>query len=272
MTVHPQSLFLSIAGQHLLGSSRPLSGTSIVFVMNELGVGASAARSVLQRMTVKGFVDRHKEGRRTYYSLTDRGRSVLAEGGEKMFAIRSGDWTGEWTLVRIQVPEARRAVRHRMSSRLKWAGFGQADGSTWVAPGRRDIEAVLGPEGLELAPVVICGWPQPPTNDERLVAAFEIDGLAAEYDAFGRKWGRIDADSLAPVRALVARIELHLDWLTLTRDDPQLPPALLPADWPGATQGRLFRDLDGRLAEAESSVLDAFFAGELPDDEDSAGV
>ena len=40
--------------------------------------------------------------------------------------------------------------------------------------------------------------------------------------------------------------------------------SLLPHDWPGTAQGRRFKDLDTRLGERESSVIGAFFTGDLP--------
>src|SRR5699024_6264327 len=139
MAVHPQSLFLALAGQHLLDESRPLSGTSIVFAMKRLGVGESAARSVLQRMAAKGFIDRHKEGRKTFYSLSDRGRRMLREGQEKMYSgWQPQDWDGRWTLVRVQVPESKRTLRHRISSKLSWAGFGRP----MAAPGLLPVPAM----------------------------------------------------------------------------------------------------------------------------------
>ena len=265
MAVHPQSLFLALAGQHLLDESRPLSGTSIVFAMKRLGVGESAARSVLQRMTAKGLIDRHKEGRKTFYSLSDRGRRILREGQEKMYSgWQPQNWDGQWTLVRVQVPESKRTLRHRISSKLSWAGFGQTDGSTWVAPGARDAAELLGDEADEIDPIVLIGTPQPPTGDELLVAAFDLADLAENYAAFGRKWQAVEAPSLTPTEALVRRIELHFDWLRLTRTDPQLPVSLLPEDWPGTAQGRRFKDLDAQLGERESSVIGAFFTGDLP--------
>src|SRR5699024_9574287 len=104
MAVHPQSPFRALAGRQLPDETRPLSGTSIVFAMKRLGVGESAARSVLQRMTAKGLIDRHKEGRKTFYSLSDRGRRILREGQEKMYSgWQPQGWDGRWTLVRVQV-------------------------------------------------------------------------------------------------------------------------------------------------------------------------
>ena len=264
MDFRPQSLFFALVGEHLLGSTRPLSGASIVFVMNRLGVGETAARSVLQRMTAKGFVSRHKEGRKTFYALTETGSQILGEGGRKMFTgWRSQDWDGAWTMVRIQVPESRRSLRQKIWSQLSWAGFGQVDGGTWVAPGERELMSVLDAEQLEVSPIVICGRPQPPTTDDDLVGAFDLDTLSAEYAAFGDRWQVFDSDAMAPVEALVARVKLQCEWLGLTRLDPQLPAVLLPQDWPGTLQAQLFGELNQRLGEREAPVLDDFFAGTL---------
>lgn len=262
MTVQPQSLFFALAGVHMLDDPRPLSGASIVFVMGKLGVGESAARSVLQRMTAKNFIVRHKEGRKTFYTLSDRGRSVLREGQEKMFAgWQPQDWDGQWTFVRIQVPESKRTLRHQMASRLSWAGFAQVDGGPWVAPGNHDVVTILGPGASELSPIVVYGMPQLPTTTEILVSAFDLRELAADYEAFGEKWRAVDLEAVSPVEALVKRVELHFDWLTLTRTDSQLPAVLLPDDWQGVVQGQRFREMDASLGRSETSSHEEFFAG-----------
>lgn len=266
MTVQPQSLFFALAGVHMLDDPRPLSGASIVFVMGQLGVGESAARSVLQRMSAKKFIVRHKEGRKTYYILSDRGRSVLREGQEKMFAgWQPQNWDGQWTFVRIQVPESKRALRHQMASRLSWAGFAQVDGGPWVAPGPHDVVAILGPGVSELSPIVVYGMPQLPTTEEALVGAFDLSELAAEYEEFGEKWRSVDPESLSPVGALVRRVELHFDWLTLNRTDPQLPTELLPERWQGAVQTGLFRNVNNELSSQEKAAVSGFFAGRSSD-------
>lgn len=264
MSVHPQSLFLALAGLHMTDDPTPLSGTSIVFVMGELGVGEAAARSVLQRNAAKGFIVRRKDGRKTFYTVSEPAREILLGGGRKMFVgERPRDWDGRWTLVRIQVPESKRALRHRLSSRLSWAGFGRIDGGTWVAPAKVDVEDILGEEACEVEPVVVYGELQPPTTDAMLVDAFDLDELGVAYEAFGKKWRACAVSGLSPTEALVRRVELHFDWLTLTRTDPQLPPELLPDDWPGFAQWQLFRELNERLGEIEEPALDQFFAGGL---------
>ncbi|WP_423057531.1 PaaX family transcriptional regulator C-terminal domain-containing protein [Brevibacterium linens] len=264
MDLRPQSLFFALVGEHLLESDRPLSGASIVLVMTRLGVGETAARSVVQRMTAKGFIAREKRGRKTFYTLTERGAQILGEGGRKMFADWQPDnWDGTWTMVRIQVPEARRSLRQKIWSQLSWSGFGQVDGGTWVAPGERELSSALDLEQAGVSPIVICGKPQPPTTDDQLVGAFDLDELAAEYAAFGSRWGKYDPDSASPVEALVTRVKLQCEWLGLTRADPQLPAQLLPEDWPGTGQARLFKELNGLMSRAEAPAVDGFFAGTL---------
>ncbi|WP_181275727.1 PaaX family transcriptional regulator [Brevibacterium oceani] len=268
MAVNPQSLFLALAGVHMLDDDRPLSGASIVFVMSRLGVGESAARSVLQRNAAKGFIVRRKQGRKTFYTLSERARGVLREGQEKMFSgWQPQNWDGRWTFVRVPVPESKRALRHQLSSRLSWAGFGQVEGGTWVAPGPHDVAGILGEARAELTPIAVYGAPQDPTTDQILLDAFDLDELAERYEAFGRKWATVGFESQASIDALgsweslVRRVELHFDWLTLARTDPQLPAALLPEGWPGAVQGERFRELSTRLEQAESAAIEEFFAG-----------
>lgn len=275
----PQSLLMSLVGLHQLDTARPVSGTSVVHVLGRLGVAEPAARSVLQRVTTRGLITRHKEGRRTFYSPTDRGRDILEGGRTKMFHCwREDAWDGRWTFVNLTVPEKHRKLRHRIGSQLTWAGFARTPGGLWVAPGRHEVTDLLGEDALSgpdatasptSPPVVIYGHPCAPTTDAQLVGSFDLDGIAAGFRDFLARWDAGEAeDAVAtaptdPVDALVTRLQLHAEWLTLTRADPQLPGPLLPADWPGSTAGDRFRELDAALAGQENPVIEDYFAGTL---------
>lgn len=263
---HPQTLLMSLIGLHLLDDDRPVSGTSVVQVLGRLGVAESAARSVLQRVTARGLIERHKEGRRTFYSPTPLGREVLTDGRAKMFHHwRTAAWDGRWTFIGVTVPEQQRAVRHRVHNRLSWAGFARLPGSMWAAPGEHDVTDILG-DIPDAAPVVLLGLPRPPTTDAQLVAAYRLADVADGFRGFLSRWTAAD-DGTGSVddalTALVRRLRLHTEWLALTRDDPQLPEPLLPSDWPGRPAGDLFRRLDRDLADREQPVIDHFFAGTL---------
>jgi phenylacetic acid degradation operon negative regulatory protein len=277
-SLQPQSLLMSLVGLHQLDTDRPVSGTSVVHVLGRLGVAEPAARSVLQRVTTRGLIARHKEGRRTFYSPTDHGRAVLEGGRTKMFhRWREDAWDGRWTFVNLTVPESHRKLRHRIGSQLTWAGFARTSDGLWVAPGRHEVTEILGQDALAgpdapddaastpSPPVVIYGHPCAPTTDAQLVEPFDLDRVDTGFRDFLARWDgdAVDAAPTDPVDALVTRLQLHAEWLTLTRADPQLPDALLPTDWPGGIAGDRFRALDAALAEQERPVIEDYFAGAL---------
>ncbi|MDX1876122.1 PaaX family transcriptional regulator C-terminal domain-containing protein [Mycolicibacterium sp. 120266] len=246
-----QSLLLTFFGMHLLGRPVAVSGSSLVDVFTRLGIGGSATRSLLARMTDRGIIERHKIGRKTYYALTPHGTDVLAEGSRKVW--RGGDrpaWDGTWTSISASVPEAFRPVRHRLRARLSWAGFGLTRSGLWVAPGRHDVPALLGNDIDHVDITVVVGAVAPPTTDEMLVRdGYDLSGTAALYEDFSAFWS--EASTARPFSgALVTRIRLQAHWLAISRTDPLLPDSLLPRNWPARSAEELFRRLDTALAAA----------------------
>ncbi|CAM5306633.1 PaaX family transcriptional regulator [Streptomyces tanashiensis] len=107
-------------------------------------VGEDAVRSALTRMVGRGLLERHRRGRRMYFSLTDsRAAEVrFADGQERIHRTGAVNraWDGTWTLVGFSLPESWRRERHDLRApRLVWAGFGPLQSGLWVAPGRVDV-------------------------------------------------------------------------------------------------------------------------------------
>jgi hypothetical protein len=61
---------------------------------------------------------------------------VLAEGRDRImaFGTRSEPWDRRWTVAAFSVPEARRALRHVLRTRLLWLGFASLYDGMWVSP------------------------------------------------------------------------------------------------------------------------------------------
>ncbi|KZF12571.1 MAG: PaaX family transcriptional regulator C-terminal domain-containing protein [Rhodococcus sp. (in: high G+C Gram-positive bacteria)] len=252
----PQSLLLAFMGMHLLRKPIAVSGASIVEVFDWLGVGPSATRSLLARMTDRGMLGRHKSGRKTFYSLTEHGSAVLADGSRRVWrAAEQSSWDGQWTMVALSVPEDARHLRHRARSRLGWAGFGSTASGLWVTPRIRDVSAILGTdfEGADLT--VTIGRTHPPTTDESLVAAaFDLGRIAQHYAEFHERWATKDVSEFDAEGAFAARIRLQAEWLSVGRADPLLPASLLPHAWPADAADRLFRSLDAVLDRASTEI------------------
>ncbi|MEU2133787.1 PaaX family transcriptional regulator C-terminal domain-containing protein [Streptomyces sp. NPDC018352] len=254
--VTPSSLLLAFLGMHLLWKPIAISGASVVKVFGWLGVGQSATRSLLARMTDRGLLERHKVGRKTYYSFTEQGSSVFESGSVKMWrGMEETAWDGVWTTVALSVPEDSRHLRHRARSRLSWAGFGNTASGLWVAPRRHEVVELLGPEFADIELTAMVGQVVPPTTDESLVtSAFDLGEIAARYTGFTARWRGAEAAERSLECAVATRVRLHAEWLSITRADPLLPISLLPGNWPAGGAERMFRVLDATLERASIGI------------------
>jgi phenylacetic acid degradation operon negative regulatory protein len=242
-SLRPQSLMLTFFGIHVLGRDTAVSSASVIDVLGRAGVGEEAVRSTLTRMVGRGLLERHKRGRKMYFSLTARAEAVLQEGRDRVWrrGAANQDWDGTWTLVGFSLPESWRRERHDLRSRLTWGGFGLLQNGLWVAPGTVDAAALLAELGLEPHLRVFRATVADPTEAKQIVeSAFDVAAIAAEYEGFLDRWGRPAAADDDP---LGTQLLLHTDWLELVRRDPHLPAEHLPGDWPAVRAEELFHTL-----------------------------
>lgn len=249
---------MSFFGIHVLGRGGALSSACVIDAFARVGVGEDAVRSTLTRMVGRGLLERHRRGRRMYFSLTARASAVLADGQERIW--RTGavnrEWDGTWTLVGFSLPESWRRERHDLRSRLVWAGFGPVQSGLWVAPRRVDVTELAEELGLADRIRAFHGQAAPPTEAGPLLhAAFDIDAIAGGYRSFLDRWG----GPVPPGDAaddMARQLLLHTDWLELVRDDPHLPAEHLPEDWPAERAEELFRTLSGRYEPGALRIAD----------------
>lgn len=188
---------------------------------------------------------------------------MLRDGQRKLEReVVDRHWDGRWTLLTFSVPEARRADRHALRTRLGWVGFGPLRSGLWISTSPTDVSHVLSELDLlghaEVFRAETFMW----TDLARIVSeAWDLPELAAGYSAFLDRWTEGASDDLDE---LSRRTRLDAEWLLLIRQNPRLPVALLPEDWPGVGAQALFRTLRRRLsrpagklaAEVLESIVD----------------
>ncbi|WP_307815538.1 PaaX family transcriptional regulator C-terminal domain-containing protein [Streptomyces sp. 7-21] len=244
--IRPQTLLFALLGDQVLDRGVAVATGSVIGVLEQLGVGEHATRATLARMTRRGLLRRLRRGRQTFLGLTPRAVAVLRDGRHKLRAdVVEREWDGCWTLLAFTVPESRRAARHALRTRLAWAGFAPLRSGLWISPRAADVsEALADLDLLDQAEVFraeAAGW----TDPAQLVRqAWDLGGLAADYRRFLARWP--DGGQAGP-DALTLRTRLTAEWLLLIRQEPRLPQALLPADWPGVRAQERFRNLQSRL-------------------------
>ncbi|SHN39136.1 PaaX family transcriptional regulator [Cryptosporangium aurantiacum] len=251
--LRPESLLLTFFGAHVLGRPLLVASTSVLDVMQRVGVSPPATRSALARMVRKGLLVSERRGRPVYFGLTPRSEEVLNDGAVRIW--RSGavnrHWDGQWTLLSFSLPESWQRERHDLRSRLLWAGFGPLQGGLWIASGTIDVAHLL--DDLPAAQHVraYSASPVAGTDIAAMVAdAWDLSELAARYETFLERWEGGVADR-AYVDPLARQLALQAEWLRAIRTDPRLPVEWLPAPWPAERAQELFHRLH---AEVESSA------------------
>jgi phenylacetic acid degradation operon negative regulatory protein len=222
-----------------------LAAGSVLDVLGGLGVSEHAARSTLARMADRNLICRYRRGRETYFGLTSRGSSMLAEGQAVARQSPDRNWDGTWTIVGFSLPEEYRGVRHQVRSRLAWRGFGLLRSGMWIAPGHVDVLPLF--EDLPATPAlhVFSGASAAaPAGDAEIIPeAWDLQAIASRYTGFASRWnGPVPAGD--PLGAL---LHLQSEWAQVARSDPRLPLSLLPEGWPSLGAFELYLRLDDEV-------------------------
>lgn len=235
----PQGLALTLLGDYVLPDARTVWSGGLVQLLEEFGITTASARLALSRLTKKGLIERSRDGRLTYYSLSASGARLLEEGRRRIFSFgREAPWDGTWTVVSYSIPEGRRAVRERLRKRLEFLGFASVHDGTWFSP--RDREAAVGDllQELELGAhaEVFLGRPSSRTDVEALVSrAWALGDLRRRYREFVTRFGPyVDPAvqrGLSDRDALLVRTRLMHVFRRFPMLDPELPDELVGDHW-----------------------------------------
>lgn len=239
-----KALLLTVLGEFVLPGAGEVWTSTVVRALAVLGVEERNARQALARLADDGLVAARKEGRRARWALTAQGSALLSTGAERIyrFGRDAEQWDGRWCVVLCSVPEEQRAKRHQLRTRLGFAGFGFLSPGVAVSPHLdREVAAnrVLDELGLLPAALVLRAEVGSAIADEDVLArAWDLRELARQYEAFvASHTGRAPA---APDQCFRALVELVHDWRRFPFADPEIPPALLPPEWPGPQARALF--------------------------------
>jgi len=239
-----RSLLMTVLGEFVLPRDRPVWTSTLVEVLGMFDIEEKSARQALARTAAEGWLTAERQGRRVRWALTSPGRRLLTEGAERIYSFgqQQRAWDRRWLVLIASVPEAKRELRHRLRTRLSWAGFGSPSPGVWVSPNtasEHEAHVILSELGLaEGAMSFIAHYGTIGREESIARQAWDLDALAMRYEEFideftGLHPGAGDA-------TLVAQTRLVHEWRRFPFLDPQLPPELLPARWSGTTAAQLF--------------------------------
>ena len=130
----PRSAILTLYGAYVLPRGGETGIGSLIKLLGNFGLSEQAIRSAVSRMCQAGLLKVRREGRKSYYSLTENGHSLLTKGTQRIFVRKNNHWDGIWNIVTYSVPERRREARDRLRLELSWMGYGPLSNATWISP------------------------------------------------------------------------------------------------------------------------------------------
>jgi phenylacetic acid degradation operon negative regulatory protein len=267
-----QDLVFTLFGDCLL-DREPVRVSSLITLLGELGLSATGARTVLSRMTRKGWLTVDRADGRSRYGLTKRGRALLESGRERIYhPPRARTWDGAWYLITYSIPESHRHRRDELRVKLLWLGCGLLTNGVWITPHdvRADVQAIAGSlhvsRHLEVFRAEHVGFS---STDQLVGACWDLAGINRRYAAFLARWSpalshcatcRLAGDRagagaptppcLSARDCFVRRFRLVHEFRQFPLLDPFLPTPLLPADWKGDAAAVLFETYHAVLSEA----------------------
>lgn len=269
---HPpraKSLVMTLFGDIIIPHGGSVWMGSLIELMAPFGISDRLVRTSVFRLAEEGWLDAQREGRRSRYTLDPRSSARFERAYQRVYTQAGQDWDGQWTLVLAHGASITSEQRAMLRKELGWQGFGQVAPLVLAhpVPDLDILDDVLRRSGARDG-VFVCAAREPlqataarPLAD--LVAqCWELASVVADYQRFIAEFGQV-ADLLdAPGSTLDPRDAFMLRALTIHAyrrtklHDPQLPLALLPADWPGTPAFALCRRIYRAVqAGAEAHVL-----------------
>jgi phenylacetic acid degradation operon negative regulatory protein len=282
-SLRSQDLVFTLFGDYLLERDRPVWTSGLITLLGQLGLSPMAVRTVLSRMTRKGWLTAERLGTRSWYGLTPKGRKLLESGRERIYhPTGNAAWDGRWSVVVFSIPETRRRLRDALRVRLSWLGCGPLTSGVWISPHdvRSEILDIAAELKLARNLEVFRGDHLAHSSPERLVAqCWDLADLDRRYAAFISRWtgefehcdqcgmtgakAGVHTPCTAPADCFRRRFLLVHEYRAFPLDDPYLPRRLLPAAWHGEAAARLFETYHDALAgPAERYVADVCAEGD----------
>ena len=250
-----RSALFDLYGDYL----RPRGGrapvAALVRLLAPLGIAAPAVRTAVSRMVRQGWLHPLRMVSGPGYLLTPKAARRLDEAAARIYRTGRSGWDGRFDLVVLHGPLARRDA-----ARLAFLGYGALGDHAWLAPRAvEQVDAVLVDAGVAYERFSASHAIGSPGTADVVGRAWDLAELARSYEEF--------VTDLRPVvtavttrsqdeEAYTARFRLVHAWRTFLFRDPQLPAALLPPRWPGASAAVFFDRHATRLRPAADRYVE----------------
>ncbi|AGL16690.1 PaaX family transcriptional regulator C-terminal domain-containing protein [Actinoplanes sp. N902-109] len=254
----PQGLAVTVLADYTLRTRAWLPSAALVALLAESGVSHAGARAAVSRLARRGALEGRRQGRHSWYRLTDGTAAGLSAGGRWVVASMTDPpaWDGLWTLVAFSLPKDLDVQRRALRGQLRWLGYAPLYDGLWLSP--HDVTHTTTDQLARLTQGTVTVFRARHVDLAATVGrapldAWDIGAIAGHYAEFVRRWNallpRIRSGGLGGADAVRARTEVMDTYRRFPVLDPQLPLDLLPPGWLRAPAAEVFAAVYDGLAE-----------------------
>jgi phenylacetic acid degradation operon negative regulatory protein len=239
--VHSNSLILTIFGDYVTAHGGTIWLGSLIKLVSPLGINQRLVRTSVFRLTEKGILQSKQLGRRSFYSLTDKGFRQYSSAADRIYRYHDSQWDGDWCLVFTTLNNLAKKDRERFQNEMTWLGFNRLANGVYAHPlvALEEVNKVVKEMNLQDSVVVMQARA---SGDESLTASgnlikssFNVFAMKDEYqehiDFFKRvlKSAESSVEKSEEACFLIRLLLIHKYRRILMRE-PEIPHELMPAE------------------------------------------
>lgn len=200
-------------------------------------VNFETIKNAIANARQKGFIKKTNH-RRVWPEITEEGKKRLKELVPHYDAKRI--WDGRVYLITYDIPEKKKNSRELLRAFLRRTGCGMVQESVWLTPyNPKEVLEELIEERNLIGNILISDIGEDGSIGEEDVKTlisriYKLGKINDQYKEFIDKHGDKEKSD---------RIQMTFEYLSILRDDPQLPFSLLPPDWVGDKVYRLYKSI-----------------------------
>jgi phenylacetic acid degradation operon negative regulatory protein len=264
LVLRANSLLITLYGDVMAQRDQAVWLGSLIQLAELFGLSARLVRTSAFRLSADEWLACTRLGRRSFYTLTAAGLQRVQHAARRIYDFQPPEWDGLWTLAILGAGIPASARLH-LKRELRWEGFGELSPNVFAHPhaSRASLKDILSASSAAEKTVVLsaqsmAGYSGKPLQTV-MHATFKLDQVEAAFKQFVTRFEPMPkiAARLSPVEAFFVRTLLIHEYRKVLLRDPNLPQALLPANWPGLRARQLCESLYGQLLTNSEVFLQA---------------
>ncbi|WP_020395166.1 PaaX family transcriptional regulator [Thiolinea disciformis] len=265
--IHANTLILTIYGDMICPHGGTIWLGSLIKLTEPLGISQRLVRTSVFRLAEKKILRSRQIGRRSYYSLTERGQRQFASAAQRIYAAQLPTWDGQWRLVLTQLGELDNEQREAVRKELLWLGFTLITNGVFAHPSldlavvKQMAEDMQVSQHLVMLRAYAHELEHLPTANQLIKNCFNVQAFEEEYEAFHQLFSPVLQAALAettpldPQLCFLIRTLLILKYRRILLREPELPHELAQAEsWSSKA-----RSLTAQLYQTIAPAAEQYF-------------